>query len=40
VIASSVCAGKGTGVLDIALTSGRGGAVSYDVVYVLLTECL
>jgi hypothetical protein len=40
VIASSVCAGKGTGVLDNALALGRGVAVSCDIVYVLLTECL
>jgi hypothetical protein len=39
-IASSAGAGKGTGVLDIALTLGRGGAVSRDAVCGLLTECL
>jgi hypothetical protein len=39
-IASSADAGKGTGVLDIALTLGHGGAVSRDAVCGLLTECL
>jgi hypothetical protein len=27
-------------VLDVALTSGRGGAISHDTVCSLLTECL
>jgi hypothetical protein len=40
VIASSTGAGKGTGVLDIALTLGRGGAVSRDAICGLLTKCL
>jgi hypothetical protein len=40
VIASSADANKGTGVLDIAPTSGRRGAVSCDAVCGLLTECL
>jgi hypothetical protein len=40
VIASSAGASKGTGVLDIALTSGRGGAVSHDTICGLLTKCL
>jgi hypothetical protein len=40
VVASSAGASKGTGVLDIALMSGRGGAVSRDVICSLLTECL
>jgi hypothetical protein len=40
VIASSTSASKGTSVLDIALTSGHGGAVSYDTICGMLTECL
>jgi hypothetical protein len=40
VIASSAGAGKGTGVLDIALTLGHRGAVSRDAICGLLTKCL
>jgi hypothetical protein len=40
VIASSTSAGQGTGVLDISLTSGRGGSIGRDAVCSLLTECL
>jgi hypothetical protein len=40
VIASSTGASKGTGVLDIVLTSRCRGAISRDAVYSLLTECL
>jgi hypothetical protein len=40
VVASSAGASKGIGVLDIALASGHGGAVSHDTVCSLLTECL
>jgi hypothetical protein len=40
VIASSAGASKGTGVLDIALTSGHGGAISRGAVCGLLIECL
>jgi hypothetical protein len=40
VISSSVSSGKGTGVLDISLSSACGGAISCDVVCGLLTECL
>jgi hypothetical protein len=31
---------RGTGVLDIALASGRGGAISRDALCSLLSECL
>jgi hypothetical protein len=40
VVASSAGARKGTGVLDIALMSRRGGAVSRDAIGGRLTECL
>jgi hypothetical protein len=40
VIASFAGASKGTVVLDIALTSGHGGAVSCDAICGLLIECL
>jgi hypothetical protein len=39
-IASSAGGSKGTGVLDIMLTPGHGGAISHNVVCSLLTECL
>jgi hypothetical protein len=39
-IASTTGGSKGTCVLDIALMSGRGGAISRDAVCGLLTECL
>jgi hypothetical protein len=40
VVASPTGATKGTGVLDITLLLGHGGAVSRDAVCSLLAECL
>jgi hypothetical protein len=40
VVALSAGGSKGTGVLDITLMLGCGGAVSRDTVCGLLTECL
>jgi hypothetical protein len=40
VVASSAGGSKGTGVLEITLMLGCGGAVSRDAVCGLLTECL